>query len=66
MMAHESVKSPKMIYVSVPGEGEVVYKISLRSDTIFIVEVSNSMPDFYAQQTIKPVFLTCVKPEKNA
>lgn len=66
MMAHESVKSPKMIYVSVPGEGEVVYKISLRSDTIFIVEISNSMPDFYAQQTIKPVFLTCVKPEKNA
>lgn len=66
MMSREVVCKPKTIYVSLPGEGEVVYKISLRSGTLFIVEVSNTMPDSFAQQTIKPVFLTCVKPEKNA
>lgn len=45
---------------------EIMYRISLRSDTRFIVELSNTMPDAFLPTNISPVFLTCVNPATNA
>ena len=42
------------------------YRISLRSGTRFIVELDNTMPDYYLPTHIESVFLTCVNPERNA
>lgn len=44
----------------------VVYAIRERSGTLFITELENNLPDELLPQDIKPVFLTCVNPEKNS
>jgi len=56
---------PKEVTVRVPDEGEVVYRIAVRSGTRFITEIDNSLPDELADMA-KARFLTCVDPEKNA
>lgn len=57
---------PKLIWVSVPNMGRVNYRLSMRSGTLMITELYNDLPDKLMQNSIKPCFLTCVKPEKNA
>lgn len=42
------------------------YRISTRSGTRFIVELNNTMPDYYLPEQIESVFLTCVDPATNA
>lgn len=65
-MAKEDLKSgSKIIKVTMPDMTGVTYKLSLRSDTMFICELSNTISDTYLD-AVKPVFLTCVDPQKNA
>ena len=45
--------------------GKVCYKLTLRSGTIFITELSNSLPDSLIH-SFQPKFLTCINPETNA
>ena len=46
LLAEEDLSDcPKEVMVRVPGEGEVIYRISVRSGTRFITEIDNSLPD---------------------
>lgn len=65
-LAKEDVTTgPREITVSTE-EGKSVYKLSLRSGTLMIAELENTFPDSMLEETLKPCFLTCVIPEKNA
>lgn len=68
MLAKEPIGSPIEITVKEMEHPEnmVLYKISQRSGTRFIVELDNTMPKNAVRDNVKPVFLTCVKPENNA
>lgn len=46
--------------------GHVLYKLSLRSGTLMIAELENTLPDELLEDSLKPCFLTCVIPEKNS
>lgn len=66
LLAEEDLADcPKEVTVRVPEEGEVVYRIAVRSGTRFITEIDNSLPDELADMA-KARFLTCVDPAKNA
>lgn len=54
------------VNIQVPDIGEVIYRLSLRSGTMFIVELDNTLPKSFLQDSLKPCYLTCVIPEKNA
>lgn len=65
-MSKEKIRSDsKIVTVTVADGSQAVYKLTLRSGTIFICELSNTLSQPYIRE-IKPVFLTCVNPEKNA
>lgn len=67
MLSKEDVSNgSKEVEVEVPTEGRVIYKISLRSGTPFIVQVYNDLPDSLLLFDARPVYLTCVIPEKNS
>lgn len=68
LLANEPVSAPKEIEIvdSINASNYLKYRISLRSGTRFIVELDNTMPDFYLPKHVEPVFLTCVNPETNA
>ena len=68
LLAEESVTQPVTVEITdcTNPNHFLKYRISLRSGTRFIVELDNTMPDCYLSTHIKPVFLTCVKPENNA
>lgn len=67
MLSKEDVSDgSKEVEIEVPTEGKVIYKISLRSGTPFIVQVYNDLPDSLLLFDAKPVYLTCVIPEKNS
>ncbi|MFR5032015.1 MAG: hypothetical protein ACLUCI_11925 [Blautia hansenii] len=68
LLAEESVTQPVTVEITdcTNPNQFLKYRISLRSGTRFIVELDNTMPDCYLPTHIKPVFLTCVKPENNA
>ncbi len=56
----------RQIEVEVPGVGTVIYRVTLRSGTPFIVELSNTLPNDFLDDNLKPCYLTCVIPEKNS
>lgn len=68
LLAEEEVEDPVTVKVQERDhpENQIQYRISLRSGTKFITELTNTMPEEYLKDSIKPVFLTCVIPEKNA
>lgn len=67
LISKEEVSSKaREIEVEVPAMGKVIYKISLRSGTPFVVELYNDLPDSLFVADLKPCYLTCVIPEKNA
>ena len=55
----------QVVEVEVEGIGKVEYKLSLRSETIFITELYNDLPQNFIKP-FGPKFLTCIDPEKNA
>lgn len=47
-------------------EGYVIYMIRPRSGTMFITELTNTLPNNLLPHSIPSKYLTCVDPEKNA
>lgn len=68
LLAAEPIEHPVEIEIKncLNQDEFLKYRISVRSGTRFIVELANTMPDCYLPAQVKPVFLTCVDPYKNA
>lgn len=48
------------------GRESVSYKLCKRSGTIFIVEISNTLPDSLIDFNVESKYLTCINPAKNS